>query len=200
MAAGSISRDEFQSLVKKFVDISNKIDDKWHLVTASSSTYMLKKMLATTVCCNRLENISNQMVSDMEIESLEDVSCMPDVSESKTLTYEYHVVYNESYAVPVLYFNIFTNDGRLLPLDEVWSQCPTHYQTHLKDNKWSTLTQQEHPLLGRPFLQLHPCHTADFMAQVISKSSQKINYLACWLSTVGPMVGLNIPSDYMCKD
>ena len=27
---------------------------------------------------------------------------------------------------------------------------------------------QEHPYLGRPFYQLHPCHTANLMEQVIS--------------------------------
>ena len=33
-------------------------------------------------------------------------------------------------------------DGKLVPLDKVWDLCPAYFQKHLKDNKWTTLTQQ----------------------------------------------------------
>lgn len=61
---------------------------------------------------------------------------------------KYLYIWEHKVAIIILLFSpfwfhyFFSIDGRLLPLDEVWSQCPTHYQTHLKDNKWSTLTQQ----------------------------------------------------------
>ncbi|GFR99723.1 ubiquitin-like-conjugating enzyme ATG10 [Elysia marginata] len=142
----------------------------------------------------------------MEMESdTEDESCMPQNwpshSQQTPLTYEYHVVYSESYSVPVLYFNTFTPDGKLLPLDDVWNLCPEHYQAHIKENKWSTLTQQEHPLLGRPYLQLHPCHTADLMTQMTAgrENEQMRNYLATWLSTVGPLVALKIAPAYIVR-
>ncbi|RUS76230.1 hypothetical protein EGW08_016003 [Elysia chlorotica] len=138
---------------------------------------------------------------DMEMEAdLEDESCMTESQPQQTLlTYEYHVLYSDSYSVPVLYLNIFTTDGKLLPLNEVWNLCPTNYQAHIKENKWTTLTQQEHPLLGRPYLQLHPCHTADLMAQVTSgsKPDQCQNYLSTWLSTVGPLIALKIVPAYI---
>ncbi|XP_048255158.1 ubiquitin-like-conjugating enzyme ATG10 [Haliotis rufescens] len=117
-------------------------------------------------------------------------------SSSSVCQFEYHIVYSASYGVPVLYFNAYTQDGRLLSLDAVWNNVPQHYQDRFHHERWTILTQQEHPILGRPFFQLHPCHTADLMSKLDPHSCSR-NYLLSWLSAVGPVVGLKIPLSYV---
>ncbi|CAL1538628.1 unnamed protein product [Lymnaea stagnalis] len=238
MTTGSISFDEFRSLVEKFVDTSNKIDDKWHLESGLDTLYMCKKCTITqidvslpkgsqyifkTPAVNKMlptfpqslsvpqlptgvqittftqDSEDDISLSEMELEDEDDISCMPAGEMNNPLTYEYHILYSESYCVPVLYFIVFRADGKLLSLEEVWKLCPSSYQKLLTENKWATLTQMEHPILGRPYLQLHPCHTADLMTQIMSHSKHynKKNYLVTWLSTVGPLVGLQISPSYM---
>eukprot|EP00057_Strongylocentrotus_purpuratus_P010345 XP_011664819.1 PREDICTED: ubiquitin-like-conjugating enzyme ATG10 [Strongylocentrotus purpuratus] len=105
--------------------------------------------------------------------------------------FEYHIIHSASYNVPVLYFTACKSDGKLLTLEEVWRQVPGSYQERLRHQRWTFITQQEHPLLGRPFFQLHPCRTADLMKSVAPIS--KGNYVMTWLSSVGPVVGLELP-------
>ncbi|XP_071478768.1 ubiquitin-like-conjugating enzyme ATG10 [Diadema antillarum] len=117
-----------------------------------------------------------------------------DVAES--CQFEYHILYSQSYSVPVLYFTASKSDGRLLSLDEVWQMVPPAYQERLRHERWTFITQQEHPYLGRPFFQLHPCHTTDLMGAVLSPGSMSGNYVVTWLSSVGPVVGLHLPLQF----
>ncbi|XP_041359476.1 ubiquitin-like-conjugating enzyme ATG10 [Gigantopelta aegis] len=201
MAAGSISALEFLNQAKQFINTSQKNRDTWQLVISPHDKNDVY------ICQRVTKNVAQQ--------SAEPVSCLPqDVQEmgenitdddkscldtapvlSETISYEYHIVYSCSYAVPVLYFTVSNSKGKLLSLDDVWSMVPDYYQQRLQDERWTFLTQQEHPILGRPFFQLHPCHTADLMKQVNSKLPQQ-NYLITWLSTVGPVVGLTLPLYY----
>jgi len=113
------------------------------------------------------------------------------------LKYEYHILYSNSYSVPVLYFTASKQDGRLISLEEVWESVPDVYRGRLEHEKWTFLTQQDHPYLGVPFYQLHPCHTANMMKKASSLTSDKhVNYLVTWLSTVGPVVGLDLSLAY----
>ena len=36
----------------------------------------------------------------------------------------------------------FSTDGKLLSLDEVWDAVPEYYQTRLKHQRWTFITQQ----------------------------------------------------------
>uniref|UniRef100_A0A493SU71 Ubiquitin-like-conjugating enzyme ATG10 n=1 Tax=Anas platyrhynchos platyrhynchos TaxID=8840 RepID=A0A493SU71_ANAPP len=89
--------------------------------------------------------------------------------------------------------------GRPLTLDEIWKSVHACYQARLLEGPWDTITQQEHPLLGQPFFVLHPCRTNEFMSSVLAssrKQNRHTNYIILWLSTVGPVVGLNLPLSY----
>ncbi|XP_060752283.1 ubiquitin-like-conjugating enzyme ATG10 isoform X3 [Tachysurus vachellii] len=101
--------------------------------------------------------------------------------------------------VPTLYFRASTLDGQPLSLDEVWKNIHPNYRQRLLQGPWDTLTQQEHPLLGQPFFMLHPCHTEEFMRPILKMANtkkRKVNYIATWLSVVGPVVGLDVPLSY----
>merc|ERR1711860_338971 len=88
----------------------------------------------------------------------EDDLCIEN-SSSDVLTYDYHIIYSESYSVPVLYLNVYKSDGKTISLGQIWDLCPSSYKILIENHKWTTLTQQMHPYFGRPFFQLHPCHT-----------------------------------------
>uniref|UniRef100_A0A8C5TSV3 Ubiquitin-like-conjugating enzyme ATG10 n=1 Tax=Malurus cyaneus samueli TaxID=2593467 RepID=A0A8C5TSV3_9PASS len=86
-----------------------------------------------------------------------------------------------------------------LTLDEIWGSVHASYQARLQEGPWDTITQQEHPILGQPFFVLHPCRTNEFISAVLRgchKHRRHTNYIVLWLSTVGPVVGLNLPLSY----
>uniref|UniRef100_A0A914WND5 Ubiquitin-like-conjugating enzyme ATG10 n=1 Tax=Plectus sambesii TaxID=2011161 RepID=A0A914WND5_9BILA len=117
-------------------------------------------------------------------------------ADGLVLTKEYHICFNPSYGVPVLYFNIWTQDGKLLPIEQVWQLvCSSHKEAVLLD-PWTAISQQEHPHLGAPWFHIHPCHTAKAMSK-LSQSTTQFNYVLSWLSMFGPVVGLSIPNQMM---
>lgn len=106
-----------------------------------------------------------------------------------------HVIYSESYCNPVLYFNIFSSDGKLISLQDIWdNHVHQSYKSRVNHDPWSFLTQLEHPVLLMPYIQLHPCHTSNFMRPfhelTQSGCSSTFNYVLSWLSVVLPVIGL----------
>ncbi|XP_040911500.1 ubiquitin-like-conjugating enzyme ATG10 [Toxotes jaculatrix] len=129
----------------------------------------------------------------------DDGVCTVSEGSSQVLQCEYHILYSCSYCTPVLYFRAFTLEGRSLSLEEVWSSVHPNLRLPLQNSPLSTITQQEHPLLGQPFFMLHPCRTEDFMRPVLKAAEDQnrtVNYVLLWLSVVGPLVGLDIPLKY----
>ncbi|NWI89851.1 ATG10 enzyme, partial [Pitta sordida] len=132
-------------------------------------------------------------------EPLDDSQVSGACTAEEVVRYEYHVLYSSSYQVPVLYFRACFLDGRPLTLDEIWRSVHACFQDRLQQRPWDTITQQEHPVLGQPFFVLHPCRTQEFISAVRSGPRghhRHRNYITLWLSTVGPVVGLNLPLSY----
>ncbi|XP_064477083.1 ubiquitin-like-conjugating enzyme ATG10 isoform X3 [Ornithodoros turicata] len=154
--------DEFQRCAKEIELLSASIDDGWHFVEEKDKPGYLEKRTV----------FRDPQNHELVIKGL------------------YHVVYSLSYEVPVLYFNMWRQDGSLVPLNEVWAISGTE-----QSDWWSTITQQEHPILHTPFFQLHPCKTQDLMKQLRSQGGHG-NYLVTWLSMVGPMAALTVPTEY----
>ncbi|XP_022616797.1 ubiquitin-like-conjugating enzyme ATG10 [Seriola dumerili] len=138
--------------------------------------------------------------SDAEDEDDEDEGvCAACDGGSQVLQYEYHVLFSCSYRTPVLYFRASTLEGRSLSLEEVWGSVHPNFRVRLQSSPLSTVTQQEHPLLGQPFFMLHPCRTEEFMRPVLQAAQDQhrpVNYVLTWLSVVGPVVGLDVPLQY----
>ncbi|XP_058116471.1 ubiquitin-like-conjugating enzyme ATG10 [Anopheles ziemanni] len=99
---------------------------------------------------------------------------------------EYHVVFNESYGVPMLLFNIYREYPGRMNMEEAWDALELSKEVS-SSKKYETLTMVEHPLLFRPFLCLHPCKTIDILS-----SLQSVNPIITFLSTYGPFVNLNV--------
>ncbi|XP_077967671.1 ubiquitin-like-conjugating enzyme ATG10 [Styela clava] len=112
------------------------------------------------------------------------------------LTYECHVIFSHSYSTPVLYFIVHNSNGKMLTLQEVWSECGNYNF----NEKWDFITQVEHPTLLMPYYQLHPCHTAEFMKPLQDMQSysdkqkhfSNFNYVHAWLSIILPVIGLSL--------
>ncbi|XP_072462337.1 ubiquitin-like-conjugating enzyme ATG10 isoform X5 [Notamacropus eugenii] len=144
------------------------------------------------------EQLFPQAEDDFELCS-DDSEVAGPAAASEVIRYEYHVLYSYSYGVPVLYFRASFLDGRPLTLKEIWDGVHQFYKARLLQEPWSTITQQEHPILGQPFFVLHPCKTNEFMTSLLEnsgKDKRNTNYITLWLSIVGPVVGLNIPLSY----
>ena len=103
---------------------------------------------------------------------------------------DFHIVFSDSYAVPVLYFNLSRLDGSLLALDDVWNLFV--HRNH--SSKYETITQQEHPILHRPFFLLHPCQTETVLKKVNDQTEKK--RFLFWLSIYGQAVGLPMRMEY----
>ncbi|PVD23243.1 hypothetical protein C0Q70_16506 [Pomacea canaliculata] len=202
MAAGSISEREFTELVLKLAEVSALISDTWRVVHSSRSAggvYLERKSI---VIDTTADQVSRSQYLDIEndtslAEQADDPSCLT-LSGEKThsfLNYEHHIVYSPSYAVPVLYFNVYKPNGHRLELEELWNRVPKEHHIRMLEHKWATLTQQEHPVLGSPYFTLHPCHTATLMSQV-PQADNKRYYLIKWLSSVGPVAGLELSPEY----
>lgn len=166
--------EEFKKCAKEFISLSSSIGDDWSLKRTDKDVFYLEKR-------NTLHNSTAQNCKNLEAHYQE--------PENNFTMIVYHIIYSLSYSVPVLYFNAYHENGKLLSLDEIWNKIPKCYLSEI--DKWSTITQQEHPILGIPYFMIHPCYTADFM-----KNHSMNNYLITWLSTVGPLAGLKLSLEY----
>lgn len=114
---------------------------------------------------------------------------------SSPLTVEYHVIYSQSYSVPVLYLRAYSTGGNLLKPEEFLNVINKE-ESNMCDNllRDRGLMPMPHPYFQTPFHQLHPCKTAELMHHF--KSDENSNYLVSWLSSIGPLMGIHLDFKY----
>ncbi|KAK2147443.1 hypothetical protein LSH36_552g01063 [Paralvinella palmiformis] len=201
-----LTEKEFTANANQLISISNSIGDNWqlhHFKDGDVDCYLSKRL---TKDLKLSPSYEGESVLDLEEENEveDDVNTLSTASVGELCTFEYHVMYSSSYAAPVLYFTAYWQDGHLLSLEDLWASLSKIYQCRLRADRWTFVTQQEHPVLHRPFYQLHPCKTGLLMALMREcKDTQSShgdgiirNMLVSWLSTVGPVVHLDIPVQY----
>lgn len=192
-----LSWDDFLDCLNHFLTVSASVNDEWQMIDKSNSEleklpencYLMKKVVESCTA-----SYSEQDEPPLFEENLEqDASSLQESSKQgfETLVWEYHILYSTSYSVPVLYFNVRNVAGKLLPLEDVWSILNVPKE-ELAD-KWSFVSQQEHPILLRPYFYLHPCKSFEFF-KVCENSS--VNPLVTWLSSIAHIVHLNISMEY----
>lgn len=130
---------------------------------------------------------NNELNLDNDINEYYDISSVSKNQNFDILCYEFHVIYNISYQVPVLCFNAikpsklldvytqkeikifkiyFITDGSLLTLEECWKLFNKNNPECKTLDMGTVLTQMEHPILFKPFLTLHPCRTAEILSNL----------------------------------
>ena len=106
--------------------------------------------------------------------------------------FEFHVLWNATYGVPVCYFTAQLPDGT--PLSAAATRRALNLATH--QEHWTVLTQEEHPTLGVLAYTLHPCETAERMAAMLSGGGDigqsHGGYLLSWFTVVAPLLQLTL--------
>lgn len=213
--------EQFITQATKFCAWSTQIGDDWRLIqqldTCRQTINFLSKQSHVQISMNNsldidtdleleiTDGIYNQGLSGFqEVDEIKDSNLVVNSSASQNndsvCSVLYHVIYSESYSVPVLYINAQYQDGRMLVHNEIEKLGSPLHRNAIVSQLWSTLTQTEHPIYQTPFYMLHPCKTASMMAEVLPRTSDKNlcnkQYLIQWLSSVGPAIGLDLPLSY----
>lgn len=96
-----------------------------------------------------------------------------------------YITYNNVYRVPSLWFNVYTRDGSPLNAEESLGLSNHSNGLDLLKN----ISQNEHPVLGVLFYNIHPCNTMQIMDEMTGEG----NYIAKWLSVYGTPIGVKVP-------
>ncbi|XP_065352771.1 ubiquitin-like-conjugating enzyme ATG10 [Cloeon dipterum] len=189
-----ISWEKFLEDIGDLKTKSDVVNDGWQLEGNVSQTGLayLSKSLVNNVPVSSLPGCLELEESDLE-ECMLDPSTKINPSLQERVTFEYHILYSLSYAVPILYFNAWRENGSLLEIERIWDLAFSQYRNAVKSAKWGAVSQQDHPILGSPFFFFHPCNTANFLEDLPGKTK---NTVVSWLSVVGPLVGLTVPLFY----
>ncbi|XP_055618390.1 ubiquitin-like-conjugating enzyme ATG10 [Toxorhynchites rutilus septentrionalis] len=185
----TLTEEQFIAAARQFVRFSDEIQDDWELIeTTAGGVYLRKQTIVSTLA----DVTSAENVIDLDELIVNDPSgVVPHPDNKKLYRIEYHVLYSVSFQVPMLHFNAHKSDGSLLRLEEVWDA----FGNIAGDDRaqlLQSLTQMEHPILFKPFFALHPCRTADILANVGEAS----NDIVLFLSSYGPFVNLNLDLRY----
>lgn len=159
----SISRSVFNKEIREIYSKSIKLGDDWSLIVFDQNQDIIY-----------LEKKNQQL------------------HKNDIITLVFHIIYSESYSVPVLYINISRSNGSIFKYGEVYNFFNL-IETDRNQELGIVLTQQEHPILFTPFYFMHPCKTSQWMDQTSLGSNANLNFTLKWLSFV--FSALRIPLD-----
>ena len=237
MSSSYLPYHQFESCARELASISDRIGDGWELkhiriCSEPEKVFLVKSITSHTGIPEHKAEVSegsngddlSDLASACIVEEPADPAMLvgPPSPQSplhpqQTVCIEYHIVYSDSYEVPILFFNATHGNGRQLALDDIW-KIVSKELTSSNTDRWSLISQQEHPLLSRPFYHIHPCHTAKVMGKALQTQTnghrtseagtgqcaqsprtceKPSNYLLAWLSMFGPLVGLRVPIAYL---
>lgn len=126
--------------------------------------------------------------------------------------WELHIVYDEIYNIPALWFKATRSDGVPLTREEVACLCGVSVGEGGggRGGELTVLSQDDHPILGQPFFFLHPCGTPGRMARLLiarerigedsddgKKALIGLTYLVKWFGLVAPFLGLRFPPPFV---
>lgn len=212
MLSTSYSAHDFQKDIRQLLSISTMIGDAWELIECAANTstnttttdepvcYLRKQIKLSVKLADPIVANDDDDDADGCVLQTEDESSTLCNSNETILLYDFHVVYQPSYAVPLLCFNAYKPSGSMLTLFEAWTlfdplYLPTTTTTSSDKRRQqmvSILTEMDHPRLFRPFLTLHPCRTAELLNSLPDSRNKVISFL----STVGRAVNLHLDPQY----
>ncbi|XP_064109753.1 ubiquitin-like-conjugating enzyme ATG10 [Macrobrachium nipponense] len=202
---------EFVDACLELIGRSQEIGDNWKAngnVDVEGNFFISKKRCIPEIhetqnsTTDIMDGSNSKLISSQnDYFEPDDPSCFYEYQQCDSITYDYHVVYSISHSVPVLYFNAWYMTGNSLKLEDIWSRIPTQFKEQVMLRKWESLTQHDHPVLGVPYFQLHPCNTMKLMSQLKFENEPSLElkgkkYILSWLSMFGPIVGLELSNQY----
>lgn len=201
--------NEFKENIDQIHRLSLAYADNWELVEHNNTdpgySYLRKheKVLVNLIGTDvgKDASINDSLDDHISVDINDESACrtIPQLASNRStiLQYEYHVLYQPSYGVPLLCFNAYKPDGSMLTITEAWHIFNRHYLSeNNSDNRiqhlGSVLTEMDHPILFKPFLTLHPCRTSEILAALPDSTNRVITFL----SSVGPAVNLRLDLRY----
>ena len=185
-----LTRETFNQNISEIFLKSQLIGDSWNLI---------KTPAASRIACEEAPLVYLEKC-EQKLAEVED--------SREILSFTYHIVFSESFAVPVLYLNVSRSNGCSLSHDELYSYFKLKKFSEKQDSVYDLmLTQQEHPILFKPFYFVHPCKTADWMSLIASNLRTEDeavrkdldNYTLTWLSSVFSAFKINLDTKYGLK-
>ncbi|CAD5111907.1 DgyrCDS1169 [Dimorphilus gyrociliatus] len=146
---GFLGEEQFLDECRAFLTFSDRIGDSWSLKTHSNLPYIFKKSKIIVNAFNK-SLVGNEPT---QTDDKKETACFFHI--------EYYLIFNVSYSVPCLYIVPTWPNGTLLSLEQVWNYLIREDATIV--DKWSFLTQIEHPFFANVCYWIHPCHTAAWM-------------------------------------
>ncbi|XP_050326213.1 ubiquitin-like-conjugating enzyme ATG10 [Bactrocera neohumeralis] len=202
MSIVTLNWEEFLQEATEFQKISERLNDSWTLYKKDEqegNAYLIYEQKII----NTVDQKSCTDVLDDTTDCMEDETAATPASND-LLKIEYHIVYSISYQVPALYFRIYRNDGSMLCIEEAWRIFRDYGDVASNTNSvdstvprtaadmLSIMTQLDHPVLGKPYIAIHPCRTAELLAQ----AGNSRNRILTFISLMGPYVQLNLSNEY----
>ncbi|XP_054737210.1 ubiquitin-like-conjugating enzyme ATG10 [Anastrepha obliqua] len=194
MSTVTLTWEEFLQEAAEFQKISERLGDVWSLYKKDDeegNTYLIYQQ--------KIPNIADIKSSKDTLEEsdyvVKDESAIATPPTNELLKVEYHILYSISYQVPVLYFRIFRSDGSLVNLEDAWhifSGYGGNASQPTNADMLSIMTQLDHPVLRKPYISIHPCRTAELLAQ----AGLSRNRVLTFISLMGPYVQLALRNEY----
>ncbi|XP_050072752.1 ubiquitin-like-conjugating enzyme ATG10 [Anopheles maculipalpis] len=177
---------DFRSYCDALVRASQNGEQRWAWVHKGDRSYIRLEKKYTPRKPKRYVD-GDAMKGFLEAQIVADPACASASDSGRILSFEYHVLYNESYEVPSLLFNIYEEGGERLNLEEAWNTLNICEIVPSKE-MYHSITMLHHPILFQPYLNLHPCKTSELMASL----SSSLNPIISFLTTYGPFVNLEL--------
>ena len=163
----------------------------------------------------QLRACSAALADDAELAELEEADVLAcdaatlasDPPASAACEWELHIVYSATWAAPLLQFRARSaRDGVPLRADDdaaLARALPKHGaagEARAALDAGNFVSLEEHPALGVPMAALHPCRTAQRMAELARAAPgggsglAREAYLLSWFAMVAPTLGFGVPA------
>ncbi|XP_033214588.1 ubiquitin-like-conjugating enzyme ATG10 isoform X2 [Belonocnema kinseyi] len=187
---GTMTWEAFVENAESILRISNAISDHWEFEgdkDVPGQAYLFRREKTFIPNDYPIEeaskNVEDNLSNELRLKFREDPFEAPSASE-RPLVKEHHILWSVSFSVPLLYFNGWKSD--FPGTNPVSVEVAQRFMEH-ETLAYTELSQAIHPILGTPFLHLHPCMSQNILRN-LSKSNNK---LVSWLSIMAP-AGLNL--------
>jgi len=210
-----LTADEFEGLARSFAIQRSSEELSWAWVNPPHSAsafpppvgYLASSQMAVRPPA-RLSQAAHPQGESVLIEELhsepDDPALLPAPPTLTLDTLRLHIAFSQTYRTPVLILlgNSAADSWRAWGTSEASAyiqQCAG--MSGGAQHPPNIVTQAEHPVLGGPCCILHPCNTAEVLAQMLDASkleregkgqarSHALDMISAWWSLVAPLVGL----------
>ncbi|KAI8922088.1 hypothetical protein DFJ77DRAFT_11261 [Powellomyces hirtus] len=180
---------KFQADALSYLEASKGSNNPWTLAVHGSHSF-LKNVVRVRREETQAGVLSQGEELAEEMHEEHDQGALPCSSRDQDINVEFHVIYSQTWQVPVMYFSAWTASGSPLSLDElkavIKGGLPEIDEQFRTEYGMPVVSQQDHPVLGVPFFTIHPCQTAALLKELTAESNDPaLNPLMSWMSVMG---------------